>query len=202
MPYVGIFGGTFDPIHLGHLAAAEGACHLAGLDRVIFMPNRQPPHKVGRIVTSADHRAAMVRLAIEGNPRFTFSDMELEREGPSYTVETIRTFRSLYPAVRIALLLGMDSLVEIHTWHQYEQVLTQTDTIVFTRPGVSVERRDGALRALGPELTQRVRLLEIPGVDLSATLLRNMTTGGYPLRYLVPEAVRTYIEQNNLYAAQ
>lgn len=199
MPYVGILGGTFDPIHMGHLAAAEGALHLAGLDQVIFMPNRQPPHKPQQPLSSAEDRAAMVRLAIATNPRFAYSDMELYREGPSYTIDTIRAYQAAHPDARTAFLVGMDSLVEIQTWRQYESLLTLTDLLVVDRPGTSRDRAQQVLLDLGPALSQRIRILEIPGLAISSTELRRLAAGGYPLRYLVPEPVKAYLEQHRLY---
>lgn len=199
MPYVGIMGGTFDPIHMGHLAAAEGAMHLVGLDQVLFMPNRQPPHKAGRPVTPAEHRAAMVRLAIAGNPRFAFSSLELEREGPSYTLLTARAMLAEHPGWRLAFLAGMDSLVDLTTWYQYETLLGLIDMIIFTRPGYSTQQRDDALARLGPALAARIRLVEVPGVAVSGTELRRLAGEGYPLRYLVPDAVATYIQEHGLY---
>lgn len=199
MPYVGIMGGTFDPIHLGHLAAAEGAMHLVGLDQVLFMPNRQPPHKAGRPVSPAEHRAAMVRLAIAGQPRFAFSDLELKREGPSYTLLTVQELRAAHPDWRLAFLAGMDSLVDLTTWYQYETLVRAIDMVIFTRPGYSVEQRDAALARLGPELAARIKLVEVPGVAVSGTLLRRLAGEGYPLRYLVPDAVADYVQAHGLY---
>ncbi|HYF91392.1 MAG TPA: nicotinate-nucleotide adenylyltransferase [Symbiobacteriaceae bacterium] len=199
MPYVGILGGTFDPIHFGHLAAAEGALHLTGLDQVLFMPNRQPPHKAGRPVTPAEHRAAMVRLAIADNPRFAFSSLELERAGPSYTLLTVQAMLEQHPGWRLAFLAGMDSLVEITTWYQFQTLLGLIDMIIFTRPGYSAADRDAALGRLGPDLSARIRLLEIPGVAVAGTDLRRRAADGYPLRYLVPDAVETYIREHGLY---
>lgn len=197
--HVGILGGTFDPIHLGHLAAAEGALHLAGLDRVLFMPNRQPPHKTGRPVTAAEHRAAMVRAAIADNPRFGFADLEFTRSGPSYTIDTLRAFQAQQPDWQIAFIIGMDNLVEIHTWYDYRTLLGLADFVVVSRPGYSADQRDAALAALGPELTRRIRLCAIPGVDVAATELRDLASQGYPLRYLVPDAVAHYIQEHQLY---
>jgi nicotinate-nucleotide adenylyltransferase len=199
MPYVGILGGTFDPIHYGHLAAAEGAAHALGLDRVVFMPNRQPPHKAGRPVSPAEHRSAMVRLAIAGNSHFAFCSLELEREGPSYTIDTVRALQAAQPDWRLCFLAGMDSLVEITTWRDYQTLLRSIDMAFFSRPGYPAERRDAALAALGPELTARVRTLELPGVAVSGTELRRLAGAGYPLRYLVPDAVADYVAQHALY---
>lgn len=200
MAYIGIMGGTFDPIHFGHLAAAEGAIYHVGLDRVYFMPNRQPPHKFGRPVTVAEDRAAMVRLAIAGNPRFEFSDLELKRDGPSYTIDTIRTVHALHPEWRVAFIVGMDSLIDLPNWHEYQTILQLADLVVVSRPCYPAAQRDAVLAQLGPELTAHIRLLEVPGIDVAATELRTMAAQGYPLRYLVPDVVEQYIQEHRLYA--
>lgn len=199
MPFVGIMGGTFDPIHYGHLAAAEGAMHELGLDRVVFMPNRQPPHKAGRPVSAAQHRAAMVELAVAANPRFASSNLELEREGPSYTLYTVQALLREHPDWRLAFLAGMDSLVDLTTWFEHRTLLSLIDMVIFTRPGYSIEQRDAALAKLGPDLAPRIRLLELPGVAVSGTELRRRAARGYPLRYLVPDAVIDYIAKHRLY---
>ncbi len=200
MPYVGFMGGTFDPIHYGHLAAAEGALRLAGLDRVVFLPNRQPPHKAGRRISAAEHRAAMVELAIAGNPHFAISRMELGREGPSYTIDTVRELQRTHPDWDLAFLVGMDSLVEIQTWREYKALLQTIDLVVITRPGYGRERQEAVLAELGPELTRRVRILQTPGVAVSSSELRRLAADGYPLRYLVPDVVAAYIQEHQLYA--
>lgn len=199
MPYVGFMGGTFDPIHYGHLAMAEGACQLAKLDRVVFLPNRQPPHKAGRVVSPAEHRAAMVQQAIAGNPRFAFSDLELKREGPSYTIDTVRALQAAHPDWELAFLVGMDSLLEIQTWREYATLLQMIDLLVVTRPGYARDRQEAMLAALGPELTRRIRVLETPGVAVSSSELRRLAAAGYSLRYLVPDAVAAYIREHGLY---
>lgn len=198
MEYVGILGGTFDPIHLGHLALAEGAMHLAGLSRVFFVPNSQPPHKAGQSVTPAHHRAAMVRLAIADNPRFGFLSIELDRQGPSYTIDTVRALQAQHPEWRFAFIVGMDSLLEITTWRQYDELLRLIDLLVATRPGYPRAEGEAMLARLGP-LAARIRLLEIPGVAVSSSDLRQMALRGYPLRYLVPEPVLRYIAEHRLY---
>jgi len=199
---VAILGGTFDPIHLGHLAAAQGVLHLTGVDQVIFMPNRQPPHKEGQAVTPAVHRTAMVRLAIADNPAFTLSDLELRRQGPPYTIETVRTLQAERPDWEAAFIIGMDSLLEIRTWREWETLLQVADWLVVTRPGYDTDRGRQLLAELGPRLSARVRLLEIPGVAVSSTELRHLAAGGYPLRYLVPDGVAAYIEAHRLYSKQ
>lgn len=203
MVYVGIMGGTFDPIHLGHLAAAEGARYLLGLDRVLFMPNQQPPHKLGLKVTPVEHRAAMVRLAIAGNPAFAFSDVELKRKGPSYTTDTLRILRSQHPDWRIAFLIGTDSLLEIRTWHEYRTLLALAEVVAIHRPGYDLGQVEAEARRLQAEVpAAQVRVLTVPGVDVASTELRQRAAAGYPLRYLVPESVEAYIKQHGLYRGQ
>jgi len=199
MARVAILGGTFDPVHLGHLAAAQGVLHLTGVEQVVFMPNRQPPHKAGLSVTPAEHRAAMVRLAIAGNPGFAFSDFELSRPGPSYTIETVRALAAERPDWEAALIIGLDSLLEIRTWREWETLLQSTDFYVVTRPGYDVAAAHRLLAELGPRLSARVRLLEVPGVAVASADLRRLAAAGYPLRYLVPDPVAEYIKAHGLY---
>ena len=199
MARVAVLGGTFDPIHLGHLAAAQGVLHLTGVERVIFLPNRQPPHKAGLPVTAAEHRAAMVRLAIAGNPGFAFSDLELRRPGPSYTIETFRALAAERPDWEPALVIGLDSLLEIRTWREWESLLRSVDVFAVTRPGYDLAAAHRLLAELGPCLSARVRLLEIPGVAVASADLRRLAARGYPLRYLVPDPVAEYIAAHGLY---
>lgn len=200
MPYVGIFGGTFDPIHLGHLALANGVLHQVGLDRVLFLPNRQPPHKNGVRVTPAEHRAAMVRLAIADNPRFGYSDLELRRVGASYTIDTVRELQAIYPDWRMAFLVGMDSLLDITSWREYQALLGLIDLVVVNRPGFPAEKGEAMLAELGPELSGRIRMVQIPGVAVASRELRRLAGEGYPLRYLVPDAVERYLLEHRLYS--
>lgn len=199
MARVAILGGTFDPIHLGHLAAAQGVLHLTDVEQVVFLPNRQPPHKEGLPVTPAEHRAEMVRLAIADNPRFAFSDLELRRPGPSYTIETVRALAAERPDWEAAFIVGLDSLLQIRTWREWETLLRSIDLFAVTRPGYDLAAAQRLLAELGPRLSARVRLLEIPGVAVASADLRRLAAAGYPLRYLVPDPVARYIAANGLY---
>lgn len=199
MARVAILGGTFDPIHLGHLAAAQGVLHLTDVEQVVFLPNRQPPHKEGLPVTPAEHRAEMVRLAIADNPRFAFSDLELRRPGPSYTIETVRALAAERPDWEAAFIVGLDSLLQIRTWREWETLLRSIDLFAVTRPGYDLAAAHRLLAELGPRLSARVRLLEIPGVAVASADLRRLAATGYPLRYLVPDPVARYIAANGLY---
>jgi nicotinate-nucleotide adenylyltransferase len=196
---VGIMGGTFDPIHLGHLVAAEEARVRFGLGRVIFVPNRVPPHKKDYEVTAAEHRYAMVVLATAENPHFETSRIELERPGPSYTVDTMREFRrQLGEEGWLYFITGADAMLETLTWRQPEELAALCEFIAVARPGYDLARLSGTLSA---EIMARVHGLDIPGVEVSSTELRRRAAAGESLRYLTPTAVARYIEMNRLYAA-
>ncbi len=198
MAYVGVMGGTFDPIHLGHLAAAEGARQMVGLDRVLFMPNQTPPHKERPCIKAYD-RAAMVKLAIGDNDAFVFSDLELQRGSPSYTIDTVQLLLAEHTDWRLAFLVGMDSLLQIKTWRSYELLLTLVDLLVVTRPGYSTTEGSAMLRELGTTLSARIRLIQTPGLDISSSELRQVSRSGRSLRYLVPDPVAHYIQEHRLY---
>lgn len=198
----GILGGTFDPPHLGHLVLAQEASTRLGLDRVWFIPTREPPHKQGRTITPVTDRLAMVELAIAGDSRFAVSRIELERKGPSYTAETLVGLRTLWgPAVWMALIIGWDMLVTLPTWHEASQVVARADALAAAhRPGVPVDEEELAAveRAL-PGMRSKVRLLPAPQIDLAATEIRERVALGLPIRYLVPDVVRYYIKRHALY---
>ncbi|ACX51362.1 nicotinate (nicotinamide) nucleotide adenylyltransferase [Ammonifex degensii KC4] len=187
---LGLLGGTFDPIHFGHLAVAEAVRYEMGLDKVYFIPSGQPPHKK-RKVAPAEHRLAMVRLAVASNPYFEVSTVEIERPGPSYTVDTVKEFRRLFPQAEIFFILGMDALAEFLTWHRVEELLTLCHFVVATRPGYPSAVKGGRGR--------RVTVLPVPGVAVSSTEIRERVRAGKPIKYLLPEAVEEYIYAHGLY---
>lgn len=188
-----IFGGTFDPIHTAHLVLAECAADELGARTVLFVPAGDPPHKAARTVTSAEDRLAMVRGAIEGNPRFELTTIEIERPGLSYAIDTIRQIQNQYPqAGRPGYLIGSDSLLDLHIWKEPEKILSETDVLVVPRPGF--DPADGNSQYDG-----RFRLLDSPPFDLSATGIREKVRRGESIRYLVPEAARKYIQEKGLY---
>lgn len=211
-PRIGVFGGTFDPIHVAHLRCAEEAGELLGLDRVLFVPAADPPHKPGRL-TPAAHRLAMVRRAVAGNPRFRVSTIELDRRGKSYTVDTLRALRTRLPASHLTLLVGLDAFREIGTWKDYRTLFTLADLAVWTRPA---ERMRG-LRALLPVAARpdfcygsdrsflehrtgtRVQFLTVTALDISASDIRQRVRRGRSIRYLVPPAVERYLTREGLY---
>jgi nicotinate-nucleotide adenylyltransferase len=194
---VGIMGGTFDPVHLGHLVAAEEARVRFGLARVIFVPNGSPPHKKAYDVTPAERRYDMVVLATASNPAFEASRIELDRPGPSYTIDTLQAFRSqLGPGARLHFITGADAVLELLTWREPERILQSCELIAVTRPGYDLRRLG---EALGPDLLARIHTLEVPAVDISSTELRKRAAAGESLRYLTPHPVVRYIVAHNLY---
>ena len=182
----GIMGGTFDPLHIGHLRAAENARLALGLERVVFMPAGSPPHRAGASASAAD-RYTMVALGTAGHPFFDASDLEVHLEGPSYTVNTLNALRERRPGVRYTLILGSDAYAEIGSWHRLPEVLGQAELAVVARPGVPIPP--------GPAATA-VPSSEIP---LSSTFIRSELKEGRSVRYLVPDAVMDYIEKRGLY---
>lgn len=189
MERFGVFGGTFDPPHVGHLALAEWAAERLRLDRVLFVPAGSPPHKRGARLSSPKARLAMTRLAVRGNRRFAVSTLEVASPGPSYTVETLRRLRERRPGARWFLLIGADSLDEFHTWLEPETILSLATLAVAARPGAPSPRRGG----------RRVVWLENPVLEVSSTLIRARARDGRSLRYLVPEGVARYVARHRLY---
>jgi nicotinate-nucleotide adenylyltransferase len=204
MTRIGIFGGSFNPIHLAHLILAERALQERALDRILFIPALRPPHKPQRPVAPAEHRMRMVELAIEGNPAFEASRIELERRGPSYTLVTVRQLReSLGPAAELFLLLGADSVHDIPTWWRAQELVREVEIIAFERPGYSLEEDIEALAGLfGEGWVRKVQELKVqaPLIGISATEIRERVRAGKSIRYMVPEAVRQHIFQYSLYA--
>ena len=197
---IGIMGGTFDPIHYGHLVAAEEARVRFGMERVIFVPNGHPPHKKGYAVTSAEQRYEMVVLATASNHYFETSRVEIDRSGPSYSVDTVRAFDERFGTeTKLYLITGVDAVLELRTWHEPEELVRRCELVAVTRPGYD----PGCLRAaLSPEMLARTHLLDMPRVDISSTELRERVAAGKPLRYLTAEAVVGYIQERGLYRTE
>jgi nicotinate-nucleotide adenylyltransferase len=196
---VGIMGGTFDPVHFGHLVAAEEARVRFHLSRVVFVPNGEPPHKKEYPVTPAKHRYEMVLLATASNPDFETSRIEIDRPGPSYAVDTVRAFRrELGPEVGIYFITGADAILEILTWRDPDQLARNCEFIAVTRPGHDIRRLQ---ESLSESLQARVHILDVPGVDISSTALRRRAASGGSLRYLTPQPVVRYIAATRLYGA-
>lgn len=189
---LGLFGGTFDPPHLGHLALAEWAREVLKLDRVLFMPAARPPHKSGRALSAVAARLAMTRLAVAGHRGFEVSRIEAEREGPSFTVDTLKTLRARRPGARWFLLMGEDSLADLATWKEPGEIVRLATPVVAARPGSPARR---ARLAFG----RRVVWLDNPGIEVSSSAIRTRARLGRSIRFLVPDEVAHYIERSGLY---
>ncbi|MFQ6016360.1 MAG: nicotinate-nucleotide adenylyltransferase [Anaerolineae bacterium] len=195
---LGVFGGTFDPIHCGHLVAAEEARVRLNLREVIFAPATIPPHKVGEVITPIEHRLAMIRLAIASNPHFTLSLVDVNRPGPAYTVDSIHLLQEEWgPEVKIYFIMGLDSLEEILTWHRPELLIQSCHLAVVNRPGHNADL--STLENSLPGLSRRVTFVPMPQLDISSTDLQRRVREGRSIKYLVPEAVEAYIHSHGLY---
>jgi nicotinate-nucleotide adenylyltransferase len=194
MRRIGLFGGTFDPPHLGHLCIALWALVELRLDEVVFMPAGEPPHKVGRPITRASHRLAMTRLAVRGFSAFSVSALEVRRRGPSFTVDTLRALRASRPRVKLYLILGADGLTEFRTWHRPAEIARLAVLAVAARPG---SRRSHAGHPGVP--ASRVVWLDNPTLSVSSSAVRERVRRGLSLKHGVPEAVARYIWRHRLY---
>ena len=195
----GVFGGTFDPIHRAHLELAQGALDQLFLDRIIFMPAGQPWLKTGESLTPACHRLAMVRLAVEGNPSFTVSDMEINRPGPTYTVDTLEALRrDLGKSEPLHFIVGSDVLDDFHRWKDPDRILQLCRLAVFKRQGVDESKINGFL-ARFPNSRGKLDLMEGSLPNISGTLIRDEIARGEPIKALVTGPVEEYITRFGLY---
>ncbi|HEY7092403.1 MAG TPA: nicotinate-nucleotide adenylyltransferase [Ktedonobacterales bacterium] len=197
----GILGGTFDPPHIGHLILAQEAYVRLGLNRVWFVPTGVSPHKLGQLVTPAIHRVAMLERALANDARFDLLTLEIERPGPSYTVDTLRQLRAQWRVeVEIALILGWDMLLFLPQWRDPTGVVASVDEIVAVhRPGAdSSDALDDVFARL-PDLRGKLRMLSFPQLDISSTEIRERAAQGLPVRYLVSDVVSEYISAQGLY---
>ena len=195
---IGILGGTFDPIHFGHLAIAEGARQELDLERVLFVPAGVPPHRPDRPIASAADRSAMVELAIADNPVFAMSRVELDRPGPSYTVDTVE--RLAASGDRLTLILSAETFAELPTWHEPERLFAAARVAVAPRWGYPAPDPDWLAEAF-PGRESLVSYLEGPRLGVSSTALRARVAAGRSIRYLVPARVEAYIAAHQLYRA-
>jgi nicotinate-nucleotide adenylyltransferase len=194
---VGILGGTFDPVHVAHLAIAEEVREALGLAKVLFVPAAMPPHKVDRPVSEPHHRLAMVELAIADNPAFEASRLELDRTGPSYTVDTLETLAADAPD--LVLILSAEAFRELRSWHEPARILELAQIAVVPRDGFPDANR-AFLAEHFPGFEDRATFLTAPRLRLSASALRQRAANGRSLRYLVPDAVAAYIGDHALYS--
>ena len=184
----GVLGGSFDPVHHGHLIAADRAVEALGLDRVLFVPCARQPLKANGPVATPEQRVAMLRLAIADHPRYALETLELERPAPSYTVDTLRALRKRGPDQRLVLVLGADAAADLPRWREVEEIARLAEIAVLTRPGA-------------PEVVSSLvrHLVATPAIEISASEIRARCLAGKSIRYLVPEAVAGYIAQHGLY---
>jgi nicotinate-nucleotide adenylyltransferase len=212
-PRLGIFGGTFDPIHLAHLRCAEEAREALSLDRILFIPSASPPHKNGAFASGAD-RLAMVRRAITGHPRFRASSIELDRSGRSYSIDTLHALRQRFPEpTKFVFLLGLDAFREIGTWKRYEELFSLADFAVLSRPPYRITSPRALLpvaarrhfcygpnrRMLVHTSGNRIAFLAVTALDISASNIRQRARRGHSIRYLVPSSVASYLDRHQLY---
>lgn len=203
--HIGLIGGTFDPIHHGHLVIAEEVRATLNLSEMVFIPAGEPPHKPGRKVTAAYHRLEMLRLAIASNPQFSYSRVELDRPGPSYLVKTLQLLHEQWDTdtVQVALhfLIGWDSLEELHTWYNPLDILAQLAHLVaVSRPGYAEDAEYlKKLEERLPGITRRLLVVQAPQLAISSTDLRHRVAQGRPIKYQTPDVVEQYIREHELY---
>ena len=195
---VGLFGGTFDPPHVGHLILASEARSQLELTRVLWTVTPDPPHKQDQTITPLEHRLAMVKLAIDDDPSFELSDVELTRPGPHYTIDTIKLLATQNPGVEIVPILGGDSLNDLPTWHQPKEILYAAHWVgVMRRPGEEMNLQE--LERELPGITSKVHYVDAPLLEIASREIRSRAATGKPFRYYLPESVYEYIEQHQLY---
>jgi nicotinate-nucleotide adenylyltransferase len=198
---IGVFGGTFDPVHLGHLIMAEQCREQAGLDQLWFVPAARPPHKAEHVITSFDRRVDMLNLAIAGQPAFQVNAIEKDRPGPSFTVDTLETLHQQHPGNEFWWVLGSDSLYDLPGWREPGRIVELAGLLIVPRPSFPVWPESQLRTSLHlPEGTPlRLTLIHMPLIEISSRDLRRRVTEGRSLRYMVPRAVECYIEQHGLY---
>jgi nicotinate-nucleotide adenylyltransferase len=212
---IGLLGGTFNPVHLGHLRAAEEIREILTLDKIYFIPAFIPPHKDSSDLASPDDRLKMLELATGGNPFFEISDIELKRKGPSYTIDTLTYFSSTFPDIESYFILGTDLFSEIETWKNYKKLFELSNFAVITRPGFTEDlslifplalkddfryyKKEESMTLYLHKSSKILAFVEIAGIEVSSTQIRDLLNKGKSIKYLVPEEVEAYILSKNLY---
>jgi nicotinate-nucleotide adenylyltransferase len=200
---IGVFGGTFDPVHVGHLIVAEQCREQARLDEVWFVPSARPPHKRDSPLTAFDRRAEMLQLALAGQPRFRLESIERDRPGPSYTADTLDELHTRHPNAELALILGADCLPDLPTWHEPQRIVERATLLVAVRPGFALWSPEQLAQALALPSSEPVRMqiVNVPLIGISSRDLRQRAAEGRSLLYVVPRAVEVYIKEKHLYRA-
>jgi nicotinate-nucleotide adenylyltransferase len=197
-----VLGGTFDPIHIGHLRAAEEVASRLELDRVYFIPAGRPPHRIPP-QAPAHHRLAMVRLALAGNPRLACLDWEIQRAGASYTVDTLAQLAARWPKTERFLILGADQSLQLPAWHEPLRLVRFARIVIISRPGAAKTAVQRQVRKIFPPALRRAcTFVPIPGLDVSSTQIRASLRAGASVRYLVPDPVLHYLRRSRLYSAR
>lgn len=189
MKRIGILGGTFNPIHIGHLMIAQIVLEKFDLDRIIFVPSYLPPHKSGRNLIAARHRLCMTRLAVRGNRNFEVSPFEIAKGGKSYSVDTVRHFRKRYPGAKLFFIIGSDHITKLHTWRNVAELVKMVSFVAVYRPG---------FKTIPSKIS--VRSMIIPGVHTSSSDIRRRLVAGKTVKHLIPENVLRYIRKHKLYS--
>lgn len=195
--HIGVFGGTFDPIHHGHLIVADELRFRLKLDRVLFLPAGRPPHKTDQDISSDEHRLAMLKMAIDDDPHFGVSMIDIEREGLSYTADSMREHQRRFPDATFTFLMGQDSYRDLPYWHKPGELARIVRLGVALRPGVVVDS-DYIVHRI-PELRGQVDIIDVPMIQIASSDIRRRVRQGEPLRYHIPAPVEAYIRQHDLY---
>lgn len=198
---LGVLGGTFNPVHTGHLVLAQNAMESFGLSRVIFVPCEQPPHKNPAGLLPSRHRVAMLKAAVEDNFNFEVSEIETQRRDVSYTIDTVRELLKRHQESELFFIIGSDSLMELHSWKQIDELLDLCTFITIIRPGIDMEKLLSADLGVGVEHQERLRANMVQGqlMDISSSDIRHRIAEGMSIKYLVPPSVEMYIAEHNLY---
>lgn len=196
---IALFGGTFNPIHYGHLLICEGIREEFDLEKVVFIPAKTPPHKDTSEIIQATHRLEMVKLATESNPYFEVSDIEMNRDGSSYTIDTLRTYKDLYNNQGIGLIVGADSLIHFESWRNYEEILSLAHVFVASRPDTDEKILDNCINKFTSQLGATIYKYSLRVMDYSSTEIRHRVSKGLSIKYLAPSSVEDYIYNAKLY---
>jgi len=199
---LGLLGGTFDPVHWGHLLMAEQCREQCRLDQVWLLPAGSPPHKSDNAISTGKQRAEMLEFAIAGNPDLIVNRMELSRDGKTYTVDTLEQLQQERPDDELFFIIGADSLNDLPDWREPERIIEYATVVAVNRGDRPLPDREELTQQLGEKITSRVELVAMPGMDLSSTDIRHRVREGHSIRFMVPRAVEAYIAENRLYREQ